>query len=281
MFHYTPISQGLLSKAKQQFLIYFFFTPALLHPAGWVATSFLTGNTIEVKTLTLDGVTVPVRFYSRHFKKKQNDAAKPGSQRILISFFPAGAKQEQLRHQLAQEITKTSDAFITVIPHRDYSKSKMLGGSYLLAKREGSKRSGPYTRKMLHGDNRYDIIAAGDLLKSISDDDSSSSHIAVLTDDILKMIDEQPEQYARLLQSYDKIVLLSPNKKFLHSGGCTRVLKDKQLLFMGSKYENIKLRQFTRKYGGSYFVYEKASSGYGIFFRSFQSREDLYSWLNI
>ncbi|MDH4263149.1 MAG: hypothetical protein OEV78_08920 [Spirochaetia bacterium] len=81
-----------------------------------------------------------------------------------------------------------------------------------------------------------------------------------------------------ILKNFDRIILVSPNESL--DSMKNDLWQNKQVLWVGSKYEQRKLESLQVKFGGKILTYERSLTGKNLLLRNDQVLSDILTWIN-
>lgn len=84
-------------------------------------------------------------------------------------------------------------------------------------------------------------------------------------------------RYSRILESFDGVLLVSPDENLEKTD--TSLWANKKILWLGANYEKEKLTGLQKKFGGSIIFYERHSTGRYLLLSSLKILDDIYVWL--
>lgn len=217
------------------------------------------------KLFTLDGVVLNPSF---HTIESGNEQAQQPVQNTSLYLLP-GIESRDLREQLARQFKHKYH--VIVYPSRRDRGARFLGANYHRMKNR------------FQSGGRYRYVSLIDTVEKSYDfeplyknRDRVQPAVFFLTAHTARLIEQNP----LFVPEFERIVFLSPSLKMKDSDFWQKHLKNVRVLWLGTKRIHTVLELLQQKYGGEIASYERAASGYRMFFRNFKIKDDVTAWVD-
>ena len=185
-----------------------------------------------------------------------------------IIFLPAA--RELLCKKLAKKLSRFFSVYL--LPNRTSPSSdvRFLGGSYSRYLEYYHTKLPVHRRRIskVKSPHIWDLLEADQFISKGQDT------TVLITSFSLKTLLGQEIYRSR----FPKVVLVSPRYQFLKED-LSPFLPPKKILWLGSSFEQHKLKKFQNKYGGNILSYSRSGRGIAIFFRNSQALTDVKNWI--
>lgn len=232
----------------------------------------LTSGVAQIRGMQSDLIFHRMEVYGR---LRTENPRRPS----ILVYLPRGRhKAGFLARDLARELSTKEGYVVSVLPDRHSGEAVFLGRAYLKYARHWRSHDNQPLWKIRSGrtaPRQFTELDITDWISRFKKNDAAAK-ILVLPPSTYRVLAEGIFP----LPEVTGVVILTPVPDWNRFPRVTKWLAGKKIFYMGSRFHKIRMEAMVKEMGGSYKLYEKAGSGYDVFYRTASATSDLKKWLD-